>query len=163
MRKELSNKIISINSLGKLDFSRKKTVLMGGAFDIIHTGHIEHITEAKKLGDALIVHITGDKRLWEKKRRKPFFTELDRAKIISSITGVNFVFIYNGRHYDQKIINLIKPSILFFNKEAFQGQVKYFVENKLSFSGKIVISKAKKINSSSKIIKKLGPKINKYY
>ena len=58
--KNFDKKIISkVNLLRK----RKKVVLCHGAFDLVHPGHINHLEEAKKIGDILIVTITADRFL----------------------------------------------------------------------------------------------------
>ena len=40
---------------------RKKIVHCHGTYDLLHLGHIKHLTNAKKYGDILIVTITADK------------------------------------------------------------------------------------------------------
>ena len=37
-----------------------KIVLANGVFDIIHYGHIEHLRQARAMGDLLIVSVTAD-------------------------------------------------------------------------------------------------------
>ena len=37
-----------------------KTVLCNGCFDILHLGHVEHLKEARSLGDLLVVALTED-------------------------------------------------------------------------------------------------------
>ncbi len=148
--------IVSLSKLSKLRRRFEKTVLAGGVFDILHPGHIAHLIKAKSLGKTLIVHITGDKRVREKKGvGRPITPEKYRALIISSLRFVDFVFIYNGKHYDQKIIDTLRPDILFFNKKAFTPEVKLLVNNLKNFSGKIFVDKQEKIFSASKIIKRL--------
>ena len=44
-----------------------KVVLVTGGFDPVHSGHIEYFTEAKKLGDILVVGINSDDWLTRKK------------------------------------------------------------------------------------------------
>ena len=41
--------------------------VVSGGFDPIHSGHIEYIKEAKKIGEKLIVALTSDNWLIEKK------------------------------------------------------------------------------------------------
>ena len=44
-----------------------KVVIVSGGFDPIHSGHIQYLLEAKKLGDILIVALNSDEWLIEKK------------------------------------------------------------------------------------------------
>lgn len=145
--------IVSLNFLQKHRKKFKKLILVGGAFDVIHAGHIRHLKEAKLLGDTLVVQITGDKRVREKKGPgRPFFTEKKRAEIVSAIRFVDYVFINDGRHYDQKILDKIKPDVLFFNQEDYRKWSKEAVRKFKNFKGKIVVSKTKKEDSSSRVI-----------
>ena len=41
-------------------YSEKKTVLVGGCFDILHIGHVRFLQAAKKQGDILIVVLESD-------------------------------------------------------------------------------------------------------
>lgn len=153
MNKIKQASIISLEEIKKINFRGKKKVLIGGAFDIMHTGHIEHFENAKSFGDVLIVHITGDKRYEEKKHRKPIFSAIQRAKIVSAVRFVDYVMILDdARHFDQEIIDIVCPDVLFFNQEAYENGAKEYIESALKFSGEIVVDNAEKINSSSVII-----------
>ncbi|KKP31824.1 MAG: RfaeE domain II [Parcubacteria group bacterium GW2011_GWC2_32_10] len=138
--------LVSLNFFRKNKEKLKKIVLIGGAFDILHVGHINHLK-------TLVVHITSDKRVREKKGpERPIFSVRQRALLVSAIKFVDYVFIYNGRHYDEKIIKIIKPNIIFFNKEAYNKEIRKTIQNIKEFEGKIMVSKDKKINSTSNII-----------
>ncbi|MFA6973724.1 MAG: adenylyltransferase/cytidyltransferase family protein [Parcubacteria group bacterium] len=155
MRTEKIAPVISLKKFLDMSFKGKKVVLMGGAFDIIHAGHIDQINQAKKLGDILVVHITGDKRFAEKKKRRPVFSAKERANTIASIKGVDYVFIYDGRHYDQKILDIIRPAIIFSHDESYDKTAKEHFAKGLRHSNKIVIIHSKKLNSSSDILRKI--------
>lgn len=150
--------IISLEEIKKVNFTGKKVVLIGGAFDIIHIGHIYHFEEAKSLGDILVVHITTDERYEEKRQKKPVFPAIERAKIVSAIKFVDFVLIFDGRHFDQDIVDVVHPDILFFNQEAYENGAREYIENTLIFSGEIIVSNSEKIKSSSIIKKSINTK-----
>jgi rfaE bifunctional protein nucleotidyltransferase chain/domain len=146
--------VISLNKLKKIRGKLHNVVFVGGAFDILHYGHISHLKLAKQKGDVVIVQIVGNKRVREKKGPgKPILDEKERAKTIAALRFVDYVFIFNGRHYDQKVIDIVKPDILLFNKENFSPATREAAKALKNFNGKIVIDNQKKINSSSKIIK----------
>jgi D-beta-D-heptose 7-phosphate kinase/D-beta-D-heptose 1-phosphate adenosyltransferase len=67
-----------------------KIVLVTGGFDPIHTGHISYLSEAKKLGDILIVGVNSDSWLTRKKG-KPFLSSDERAGIIQALRIVDVV------------------------------------------------------------------------
>ena len=67
-------------------------VFTNGCFDIIHRGHIELLSAAKKKGDRLIVGLNGDqsvKRL--KGNDRPLQPVEDRAMILDAIESVHMV------------------------------------------------------------------------
>ena len=47
----------SIDAITSNKKSNKKIVFTNGCFDILHVGHIRYLSEAKSLGDILIVGI----------------------------------------------------------------------------------------------------------
>ncbi|MBC8384014.1 MAG: adenylyltransferase/cytidyltransferase family protein, partial [Candidatus Cloacimonetes bacterium] len=58
MKLKTLNEIVVI--LEKFRKNSKKIVFTNGCFDIIHSGHIQYLTEAKALGDILIIGLNSD-------------------------------------------------------------------------------------------------------
>lgn len=85
---------------------KEKIIWANGCFDLLHAGHIKHLQEAGKLG-YLVVSITSDKSV-EKEKRNPITNQIERAKIISAIEGVDEVHIVD-RHAD--FLKVLKPDI----------------------------------------------------
>ena len=88
-----------------------KTVAISGYFDPIHVGHLEYISEAKKLGDKLIVIVNNNHQCVLKKG-KPFMDEKDRVIITSSLKDVDEVFL--SVDHDKtvcKSLELLNPDI----------------------------------------------------
>ena len=54
--------------------------VVSGGFDPIHSGHIEYIKEAKKIGEKLIVALNSDSWLIEKKGK--YFLPFEERKVI---------------------------------------------------------------------------------
>lgn len=71
-----------------------KFVVVTGGFDPIHSGHIDYIREASKLGDVLIVGVNSDSWLTRKKG-KPFMPWIERAEIVNSLKWVDHVFDFD--------------------------------------------------------------------
>ncbi len=75
-------------------YSMSKIVLITGGFDPIHSGHIEYINAARKLGDVLFVGLNSDDWLTHKKG-KPFMNWHERHIILSNIRNVHGVFAFD--------------------------------------------------------------------
>jgi D-beta-D-heptose 7-phosphate kinase/D-beta-D-heptose 1-phosphate adenosyltransferase len=65
-------------------------VLATGGFDPIHSGHINYLNEAKKLGNILYVGLNSDAWL-SRKKGKAFMNWEERAIILSNLKSVDFV------------------------------------------------------------------------
>ncbi|MDE6886749.1 MAG: D-glycero-beta-D-manno-heptose-7-phosphate kinase [Helicobacteraceae bacterium] len=103
------NNITLIENLKK---EGKKIVFTNGCFDILHSGHIEYLKAAKKLGDILVVGINSDssvKRL--KGETRPINSQSDRENVLSAISYVDFVIIFD-EDTPLELIKQIKPDIL---------------------------------------------------
>jgi len=72
----------------------KTIVLVTGGFDPVHSGHIEYLKAARKLGDILIVGVNSDAWLTRKKGRS-FMPIKERAAIMRSLQGVDFVIDFD--------------------------------------------------------------------
>lgn len=97
-----------------------KTVLVGGCFDIVHYGHIHFLSEAKKLGDFLIVALESDVNIKKLKGvKRPFHNQEQRKEILESLKFVNKVIILKDEMTDldyEKMVTLISPQIIAITK-----------------------------------------------
>ena len=88
-----------------------KIVLVTGGFDPIHTGHISYLTEAKKLGDILIVGVNSDAWLTRKKGR-PFMPSDERAGVIQALSMVDVVVQFADDYdIDNSAIKFIEDTL----------------------------------------------------
>ena len=67
------------------------TVLAHGCFDVLHSGHIMHLREARTLGDELVVSITAGEFI--AKGRKPIFDDYERKENLEALRCVDRVII----------------------------------------------------------------------
>lgn len=65
-----------------------RVVVISGYFNPIHTGHLDYIEAAEKLGDKLVVIVNSDRQVVIK-GSKPFMSEVERMRVVSSIKGVD--------------------------------------------------------------------------
>ena len=96
----------------KLKALKKKVVFTNGVFDLIHAGHVDYLSKAKKLGDVLIVGLNTDdsvKRI--KGNKRPILKQEERAFILSNLKPVDFVIFFN-EDTPEKLISELTPDIL---------------------------------------------------
>lgn len=88
-------------------------VFTNGVFDILHPGHIRYLRDARALGDLLIVGINSDRsaRALGKAPDRPINTEGERAEVLSALTAVDAVVVFD-EETPHEIITLIQPDIL---------------------------------------------------
>lgn len=114
-------KIITIEGLKKLQphLQGKKTVLVGGCFDLLHYGHFQFLKKAKKTGDYLIIALESDQFIKNKKRKLPIHNQRQRAKILAVLNIVDLVVLLPLLSSDKDYFNFvkqIKPSIIAVTK-----------------------------------------------
>ena len=93
-----------------------RVVIVSGGFDPIHSGHIEHFKEAKKLGDILIVGLNSDEWLTRKKG-KPFMPIEERLAVIRELGMVDSAVAFNDD--DSSSVDLIKKALVLFDDVLF--------------------------------------------
>ena len=89
-----------------------KIVFTNGCFDLLHVGHIRYLSEAKKLGDVLVIGVNTDasvKRL--KGPTRPIQSESDRAEILLALKAVDMTVLFDD-DTPEKIIKEIRPDVL---------------------------------------------------
>lgn len=90
----------------------KKTVLVGGCFDLFHYGHLVFLKEAKNKGDVLIVALESDEFI-KNHKRSPVHTQCQRAELLAALEMVDFVILLpyftNDAQYEH-LIEVVKPS-----------------------------------------------------
>ena len=75
----------------------RSVVFTNGVFDLLHIGHTRYLKYARSLGDVLIVGVNSDASMRKlgKADDRPITPEAERAEILSSLTAVDAVLIFN--------------------------------------------------------------------
>ena len=139
----------------------KKIVMCHGNFDIVHPGHIRHLSYAKGNGDILVVSITADKFI-KKGIYRPHVTEKLRALNLASLEFVYYVVIDNNTT-PIKLIKRLKPNIFAKGIEYKAKEKPETVDEEKVMKiigGKMIFTPGDIIFSSTKIIKDQDPNFN---
>lgn len=74
----------------------KRLVFTNGVFDLLHVGHVRYLTQARGLGDALVVAINSDRTVRELKGPdRPIFDQAERAEILAALRVVDYVMVFD--------------------------------------------------------------------
>jgi cytidyltransferase-like protein len=104
-------------------------VMAGGAFDIIHPGHIETLEQAKALGDVLVVSVARDSTFERNKKRKPQHGEILRKELVSSLRMVDAAVLGSVTNIFETVL-LLKPEIIALGYDQFHSEEKITEEIK---------------------------------
>jgi FAD synthetase len=130
-------KIIDLKELEKfLPGERKGTiVLTGGCFDIVHIGHVRFLSEAKGMGDSLVVLLESDEKVKELKgKSRPVFVQKERAEMLAALGCVDFVVLLPTMENDNDYLNLvmkIKPDMIAVTEDDPQIENKQWQAKKV--------------------------------
>jgi len=96
----------------RLKAENKKVVFTNGCFDLIHAGHVDYLSKAKKMGDVLIVGLNSDKSVKSiKGNKRPILKEDERVFILLNLNPVDYIILFN-EDTPEKLINELVPDVL---------------------------------------------------
>ena len=99
------------NIIEKLKADGKTIVFTNGCFDILHVGHVRYLKAARELGDCLILGLNSDQSVRTLKGpTRPINTQDDRAEVLSALSAVDYVVIFE-EPTAENLIAQIKPNI----------------------------------------------------
>lgn len=89
----------------------RTVVATGGCFDLLHTGHIRLLRQARELGDALIVLVNSDASVRALKGEgRPVMRDADRARVLAALACVDAVAIFDGPT-PERMLEDLRPDI----------------------------------------------------
>jgi rfaE bifunctional protein nucleotidyltransferase chain/domain len=87
-------------------------VFTNGVFDILHPGHVRYLSEARALGDALIVAVNSDRSVrLNKGPSRPVNGERERAEVLLALRCVDAAVVFDAET-PYEIVNGIQPDVL---------------------------------------------------
>ena len=96
-----------------------RVVLANGCFDILHSGHVEHLEQAKTFGDFLVVALTLDFAV-NKGPGRPIYRWCDRAKVLNALRCVDSVVPSRSA---VEAIRSVRPDIFVKGIDYSQGDI----------------------------------------
>ena len=96
----------------RLRAAGQQIVFTNGVFDLLHPGHLRYLTQARALGDALIVGINSDRSVRTNKGPgRPITPQEERAEVLAALGCVDAVVIFDG-DTPHELIAALQPDVL---------------------------------------------------
>jgi FAD synthetase len=85
-------------------------VMATGVFDLLHPGHVFFLTEARKLGDELVVVVARDQTA-RRLKREPYVPEHIRREMVEALKPVDRAVLGSATDIYETVINE-RPNII---------------------------------------------------
>ena len=145
------------NTISDLKAKGKKVVFTNGCFDIIHVGHIDYLSKARRMGDILVIGMNSDASVRRLKGKgRPINREKDRAKVLSALCFVDYVTIFN-EDTPELLVRKLKPDIMVKGGD-WRGRQVAGADFVRSCGGKLVIVPLVEGYSTTSVVKKIAKK-----
>tara|TARA_B100001057_G_scaffold375233_1_gene379997 strand:- start:443 stop:853 length:411 start_codon:yes stop_codon:yes gene_type:complete len=124
-------------------------VLSSGVYDILNLGHINILTQAKKIGDYLICCVQEDNSVKKSKGSLPILNTEERIEQIKALGFIDDVIVYENT--DQRALwDKIKPNIIVQGDDYLHSgdrikSIEYIIENDIRL---ILLPRTENISSS---------------
>lgn len=154
----MTNKILDRNTLKKeidrLKHAGKRIVSTSGCFDILHSGHVEYLEEAKMRGDILVVMLNSDSSVRQLKgKSRPIIAQTDRAIVIAGLEAVDYVCIFD-EITPCALIGEIQPDIVIKGGD-YQGTHIPEMDAAAAYGGRVDYVLLVEGHSTTNIVKKI--------
>ena len=108
---------------------RFSVVFIGGGFEVIHSGHLYTINEAKKLGDVLVAVVATDKTIKRRKGREPVASQGQRMNLLSALRQVDCAIL--GTEGDiYKTLERVRPDVVALGYDQYHLETDIMNEGK---------------------------------
>ena len=112
MIEKILSRAAMLDERERLRAAGRRLVFTNGVFDLLHVGHVRYLTQARALGDALVVAVNSDRAVRELKGAdRPVFDEAERAEILAALRVVDYVVVFDDISPRSLIAELL-PDVL---------------------------------------------------
>ncbi|MGZ3701213.1 MAG: D-glycero-beta-D-manno-heptose 1-phosphate adenylyltransferase [Bdellovibrionota bacterium] len=131
----------------------RRVVFTNGVFDLLHSGHVKYLEEARRKGDALVVALNGDSSVRRLKGpNRPLVTLKDRARVIAALESVDAVTWFHDST-PVKLVGSLKPLVYVKGGDYDVTKIPEYPVVK-SYGGKALALSFVKGRSTSRLIRK---------
>ncbi len=132
----------------------KSVVFTNGCFDLLHSGHVSYLEQARLLGDALVVALNGDASVRKLKGKgRPLVSLKDRARVMAALECVDAVTWFS-EPTPVKLVGSLKPAIYVKGGDYDVTSIPEYPVVK-SYGGKALALSFVKGRSTTRLIQKM--------
>lgn len=160
MSLSVQRKIVDITSLvsirQRLRADGHTLVQCHGCFDIVHPGHVRYLQFARRLGDRLLVSLTGD-ALVNKGADRPYIPQNLRAENLAALEFVDWVVI-DPHPTAAELLAAIQPDVYVKGREYAASSDPRFAEERRiveQYGGRVIFHSGDVVFSSTRLIESL--------
>jgi len=136
-------------------------VMATGVFDLLHPGHIHYLTEAKKLGDELVVVVARTSTA-ERFKHRPIVSEAQRVEMVAALKPVDRAVLGNvGDIFD--ILTDLRPDVIALGFDQAHGDAKVVEECRKRGLAKTKVVRLPKFVGDLDGTRKIVAKVAEYY
>lgn len=140
----------------------ERLIFTNGVFDLMHAGHVAYLSQARSLGQRLVVGINADSSTQRLKGPlRPIIAEADRASLVGALRVVDGVVIFDEATAEALVATL-RPEIYVKGGDYLdsngQPDLKRLPEGRVvtAYGGQVVILPFAEGHSTSRIIERIA-------
>lgn len=131
-----------------------RVVFTNGVFDLLHPGHVDVLTAARREGDVLVVGLNSDASVRRLKGpERPIRTEAERAYVLAALRCVDVVCVFD-EDTPLELVRVLAPDVIVKGGDYTESTVVGAREVRAR-GGRVVIVPLTPGQSTTSIIEKL--------
>jgi rfaE bifunctional protein nucleotidyltransferase chain/domain len=158
-KEQLQSKIVSkeaaLKVLNLKKSSGNKIVFTNGCFDIIHPGHVDYLSQARDLGDVLVLGLNTDNsvRRLNKAPNRPINSQEARATVLAAMGCIDLIVLFD-EETPYELIKFLQPDVL-VKGDDYQVEKIVGYDVVMAGGGKVITIPFLEGYSTTKLIQKI--------
>lgn len=110
-------------TLSRRKLDGQRVVFTNGCFDILHSGHIAYLNQAKALGDVLVVGVNSDESVRRVKGPgRPLNPVDDRLRVLAALSAVDHVVVF-AEETAERLLRTLRPDVFVKGGDYANGAI----------------------------------------
>src|SRR3954467_15985463 len=110
LKEKITDREKAAEKLKQISKQGKRIVFTNGCFDILHPGHVDYLSQARDLGDLLVLGLNTDSsvRLLNKAPNRPINNEHTRALVLAGLACIDHIVFFD-EETPYELIKFLQP------------------------------------------------------